>query len=93
MNRSKINERHTYTRDLVNEYDAEGVIFENMKFCEFWAYEKVLAPHVLSGEMGIPCCTIERDYTDSSAGQTRTRIQAFVESLEMGRMSKVGGAA
>ena len=70
-------------RRLVREYRADGVIYESMKFCEFWSYEKVLASHVLQQEMGIPCCTIEKEYNLGSVGQLRTRFQAFVESLEI----------
>ena len=33
--------------------------------------------------MDIPCIGIEREYTLAGAGQLRTRIQAFVESLEI----------
>ena len=38
---------------------------------------------MLQTEMGIPCCTIEKEYALGSIGQLRTRFQAFVESLEI----------
>ena len=34
-------------------------------------------------ELGIPTVGIEKEYTLAGAGQLRTRIQAFVESLEI----------
>ena len=83
MDGGKIDQRHQELRRLVREYRADGVIYESMKFCEFWSYEKVLASHVLQQEMGIPCCTIEKEYNLGSVGQLRTRFQAFVESLEI----------
>ena len=83
MNRSKADGRKEYIRELVREYKADGVIYNQMKFCEFWSYERVLGVHVLSEEMGIPTIGIERDYTLASAGQLRTRFQAFIESLEI----------
>lgn len=83
MNTDKVNRRHKLVKRLVDEYGADGVIYENMKFCEFWSYEKVLASHVLSNEMAVPCCTIEKEYAIGSMGQLRTRFQAFVESLEI----------
>lgn len=83
MNRGKADERKEYIRELVREYKADGVIYNQMKFCEFWSYERVLGVHVLSEEMGIPTIGIERDYTLASAGQLRTRFQAFIESLEI----------
>ena len=69
------------------EFHADGVIYENMKFCEFWSYEKVLASHILTEEMGVPCCTIEKEYALGSVGQLRTRFQAFVESLEIKKIN------
>ena len=73
-------------RRLAEDYGADGIIYESMKFCEFWSYEKVLASHVLQQEMGVPCCTIEKEYTLGSVGQLRTRFQAFVESLEIKKL-------
>ena len=67
----------------MDEFKADGVVYENMKFCEFWSYEKVLGSFVLQSEMGVPCCTIEKEYALGSVGQLRTRFQAFVESLEI----------
>lgn len=86
MDGAKIDQRHQELRRLVQDYHADGVIYESMKFCEFWSYEKVLASHVLQQEMGVPCCTIEKEYTLGSVGQLRTRFQAFVESLEIKKL-------
>ncbi len=62
MEGAKIDQRHAEVKRLVDEFHADGVIYENMKFCEFWSYEKVLASHILTEEMGVPCCTIEKEY-------------------------------
>ena len=86
MDGAKIDQRHSELRRLAEDYGADGIIYESMKFCEFWSYEKVLASHVLQQEMGIPCCTIEKEYTLGSVGQLRTRFQAFVESLEIKKL-------
>ncbi len=86
MDGAKIDQRHQELRRLVQDYHADGVIYESMKFCEFWSYEKVLASYVLQQEMGVPCCTIEKEYTLGSLGQLRTRFQAFVESLEIKKL-------
>ena len=83
MSGDKINQRHTELKRLVDEFRADGIVYESMKFCEFWSYEKVLASHVLQNECGVPCCTIEKEYSLGSVGQLRTRFQAFVESLEI----------
>ena len=86
--------RRAYMYNLAQEYGAEGVILENMKFCEYWGYERAIAGkwlsegHKLPGS--IPTCQIETDYTNASSGQLRTRFQAFVESLEIKRIQKEG---
>ncbi len=83
MDGMKIDQRHSEVKRLVDEFSADGVIYENMKFCEFWSYEKVLASHIFVNELGIPCCTIEKEYALGAVGQLRTRFQAFIESLEI----------
>ena len=83
MEKSRSNGRKEYIRQLVKEYKADGVIYTQMKFCEFWSYERVLGVHMLNNEMGIPTIGVEREYSLSSAGQLRTRFQAFIESIEI----------
>ena len=87
MDGEKIDQRHEELKRLVDEFKADGVIYQNMKFCEFWSYEKVLASHVLTNEMGVPTCTIEKEYSIGSVGQLRTRFQAFIESLEIKKIN------
>lgn len=83
MDGEKINQRHSEAKRLCEEFKADGIIYESMKFCEFWSYEKVLANHIFTDELKIPCCTIEKEYALGSVGQLRTRFQAFIESLEI----------
>ena len=83
MDGMKIDQRHSEVKRLVDEFKADGVIYENMKFCEFWSYEKVLASHIFVNELHIPTCTIEKEYALGAVGQLRTRFQAFIESLEI----------
>ena len=83
MDGDKIDQRHSQVRRLVKDFKADGVVYESMKFCEFWSYEKVLANHIFTNELHIPCCTIEKEYALGAVGQLRTRFQAFIESLEI----------
>ena len=85
----KIDQRTELLKTLVEEYHADGIVLENMKFCEFWSYEKVLQAHVQTNELGIPTCQIEKDYALTGAGQLRTRFQAFVEGLEIKQIESV----
>ena len=91
MDGMKIDQRHSEVKRLVDSFHADGIVYENMKFCEFWSYEKVLASHIMVEENGIPCATIEKEYALGSVGQLRTRFQAFVESLEIKKINAEGG--
>lgn len=87
MSGDKIDQRHYTMEKLYRDFKADGIIIQNMKFCEFWSYEKVLGSYIMTNERNIPCCTIEKEYAVGSAGQLRTRFQAFVESLEIKKIN------
>lgn len=88
MSHDKVEGRKTYIKQLVDEYHAEGVVYEQLKFCEYWGYERALASHIITNDYGIPSVSVDRQYTANASGQLRTRIQAFVESLEIKRIQK-----
>lgn len=90
MSHDKVEGRKEYVRKLVNDYHAEGVIYEQLKFCEYWGYERALASHIITNDYGIPSVSVDRQYTANASGQLRTRVQAFVESLEIKRIQKEG---
>lgn len=79
----KVEQRYTTAEQLMRDYHADGMIYEQMKFCTYWSYERALASHVMETERGIPTLSIDRPYMSRSSGQLRTRVQAFVESLEI----------
>ncbi len=88
MSQDKVRGRKEYVKQLVNDYHADGVIYEQIKFCEYWGYERALASHIMTNEFGIPSVTVDRQYTANASGQLRTRVQAFVESLEIKKIQK-----
>lgn len=92
MSQDKVRGRKDYVKQLVNDYGADGVIYEQIKFCEYWGYERALASHIMTNEFGIPSVTVDRQYTANASGQLRTRVQAFVESLEIKKIQKAKGA-
>lgn len=92
MSNEKITQRRETADRLAREYDAEGIIFEQIKFCDFWAFERALASHIQETEYHHPVLSIDRPYNARSSGQLRTRMQAFVESLEIKRIQKGGGS-
>ena len=91
MNTEKMNARRAYVDRLAKEYEADGIIYEQMKFCDPWAYEKMLGSHILRDEYGYPVLAVDRPYSIASSGQMRTRVQAFVESVEIKKIQ--GGAS
>lgn len=91
MNMEKVYGRKAYVNDIAKEYKADGVIYEQVKFCDPWAYERLLGSTMLRDDYGYPVLSVDRPYNvASSVGQMRTRIQAFVESIEIKKIQ--GGA-
>ena len=88
MSQEKIQERRDFSDYLAKEYKAEGIIYEAMKFCDFWAFERTLVSHIMNEEYNWPVLSIDRPYMARTSGQLRTRLQAFVESLEIKQIQK-----
>jgi len=91
MNTEKMLGRRQYVADLAKEYGADGIIYQQMKFCDPWAYEKMLGSHILREDYGYPVLAVDRPYAIAGSGQMRTRVQAFVESIEIKKIQ--GGAS
>lgn len=67
-------------KDTVREFNADGIIFQRMKFCDPWAGDG----HNLYWRMkeeGIPFLGLEREYLTPASGQVKTRVQAFLEQM------------
>lgn len=92
MNEEKQKQRRETLKRLYKDYNADGILYLQMKFCEFWSYERILGVHDMNEVEGIPCIGVEKEYTMASAGQLRTRFQAFVESIEIKKIGKGGKA-
>ena len=91
MNMEKVYGRKAYVNDLAREYKADGIVYQQVKFCDPWAYERLVGSTMLHDDYGFPVLSVDRPYNISaSIGQMRTRIQAFVESIEIKRLQ--GGA-
>ena len=91
MQREKVEGRWQLVRDLCEEYHAQGVLYEQLKFCEYWGYERALASHVITHDYGIPSVAVDRQNATGGNGQLRTRVQAFVESLEIKQLQAQRG--
>lgn len=73
--------RIDYTRELAKEFRVDGVIGERLMFCDQWLVEHYMTGADLK-EDGVPFMALDREYILSGEGQLRTRVQAFLETLE-----------
>lgn len=89
MNTDKIRERHEYMDSLAKRFRADGIIYQQIKFCDYWGYERAYASRVMREDYGYPVLSIDRPYAVGNAGQLRTRVQAFVESLEIKKLKGI----
>lgn len=74
---------------LVGAPGQRGVIYHTMKFCDYYGFEYLEA----AGTSEVPMLKIETDGTSQSAGQLRTRIAAFNETLVGAGLSPTATAA
>jgi benzoyl-CoA reductase subunit C len=72
--------RYDFIKQMVEEYDVQGVIYNALKYCDPWVYNYPLTRLRLE-EMEVPVLRLEREYAVSAAGQTSTRVGAFLEML------------
>ena len=82
----RVKYRNDHVAQLVKDFNADGAIYEQMKFCTYWSYERVIAGQVMPRDYGIQMLSIDRPYISGQSGQLRTRVQAFVESLEIKKL-------
>lgn len=83
MNTEKIYQRHDYVDKLAKKFRADGIIYEQIKFCDYWGYERAFAGKIMREKFGYPVLSVDRPYVVGNSGQLRTRVQAFVESIEI----------
>ena len=74
-------QRMAHLQDLVDRYHVDGVIVARVNMCDVWAMEQYIVRQYLAGR-DIPCLELEVNYLPDALGQTATRMQAFVESIE-----------
>ena len=67
--------------DTCKEYNVEGVIYQNMQYCECWGGERLFLEPDLKAE-GIPMLIVERVEHLANEGQLIVRAEAFIEMIE-----------
>ncbi len=66
-----------FRRVREEEERIDGILYHTMKFCDMYSYEFAS----LSRGSKLPVLKIETDSTSQAAGQLRTRLEAFFESI------------
>jgi benzoyl-CoA reductase/2-hydroxyglutaryl-CoA dehydratase subunit BcrC/BadD/HgdB len=65
---------------MAEEAGVDGIIMEQIKFCETWGIDGNVLQEDLKAR-GLPILRLEREYLLSGKGQMQTRVQAFLESM------------
>ena len=65
--------------ELLNHPGLRGLVYHTVKFCDFYAFEY----ENLRRRTALPLLKVETDFTPLSSGQLSTRLEAFLEGLEL----------
>jgi len=74
-------ERRDFLIKLAKDFNVDGVIWYQLMYRESYKTESYYFPKQLKRETGLPMLTVESDYAPSEAGQLRTRIETFIETI------------
>jgi len=76
--------RINYIFSLINEFRIDAVVYHILKFDDPCLFEFPDMKEFLESK-AIPVLRIETEYNTSAIGRIRTRLQAFIETLEVTR--------
>lgn len=68
---------HSRRDRLFLDPNLKGILYHTIKFCDYYGFEYA----EIKSRVSVPLLKIETDYTRQSAGQLRTRIEAFAETI------------
>lgn len=85
MRMADVSARSTFLQSQAGRVD--GLVCHTVKFCDYYSFDY----ERLRRESKLPVLKIETDATVQGAGQIRTRIEAFVESLKAGGKKSASG--
>lgn len=75
-----LEERFGHIGKFVKEFNVDGVILYFYKYCDPFGFEVPQMKSYIEG-MGTPVLYLEDEYSMSTIGRLRTRIQAFLELI------------
>jgi len=83
---NNLDERLRLMERLAREYDVDGLVIHSAKSCKPYSVGQYDLKRLLMDHLGIPSVIIDADITDFRAyseEQTRTRLEAFFETLDV----------
>ena len=80
--RPTIQKRLDYLYRALGETKVDGVLSQNVKFCEPYAYDSVPVNNALKSK-GYKVMHLERDFSPAPDQQLANRLAAFVEMMEV----------
>jgi benzoyl-CoA reductase/2-hydroxyglutaryl-CoA dehydratase subunit BcrC/BadD/HgdB len=75
-------------KQFVKAARGDGVIFERIIFCDPWGAELYNILHRVKEEKPFPVLSLSREYNIVPTGQVKTRVQAFVEQIEVAQAQR-----
>lgn len=80
--REGFEDRWGYLRRYAEEFGVQGVILTLLRFCDAHEYDFIDLKEYLD-DIGLPVLVLDDDYTLGSTLRVKTRVEAFVEMLQM----------
>jgi benzoyl-CoA reductase/2-hydroxyglutaryl-CoA dehydratase subunit BcrC/BadD/HgdB len=71
-------------KSMIENKEVDGVIYYTLSFCHTYNVESFLVKDALTKEK-VPFLAIESDYSPEDAGQIKTRVEAFIESIKFSK--------
>lgn len=68
-------------KELIHEYQADGVIEIVLHGCHTFAVEAYTTMNIVQNELGMPYMRLDTDFSQSDKGQIETRLGAFIEMM------------
>lgn len=80
----KATERFKYLEDYVSGWGIEGVLLYTIRYCDTYQLD---APELKDymERLGLPVLYLEDDYVMPPLGQWKTRMEAFLETIDAGK--------
>jgi benzoyl-CoA reductase/2-hydroxyglutaryl-CoA dehydratase subunit BcrC/BadD/HgdB len=73
--------RAEFIQEMIREFRVDAVVSQRLMFCDVSGYEQFMLGSGFK-EDGVPHLKLDREYLLGGMGQMRTRVQAFLESIQ-----------